>query len=114
DCVLAIADFPCGFAGSRSETKGKDCFGETPKPARETRALPDPCGVAAGGSRDLRTRRVRLRSRYFLAPKFCCYKAVGPSAPEFDRPISGGGRCEKCRLHPVSQRRGADAPGHAC
>ncbi len=27
--VLAIADFP------------KDCFGETPKPARETRALPD-------------------------------------------------------------------------
>src|SRR5205823_13045227 len=27
--VLAIADFP------------KDCFGETPKPARETRALPN-------------------------------------------------------------------------
>ena len=29
DRVLAIADFP------------KDCFGETPKPARETRALPN-------------------------------------------------------------------------
>ena len=38
DGVLAIANFHCAHIAE------KDCFGETPKPARETRALP---GVSA-------------------------------------------------------------------
>jgi len=33
DCVLAIADFA-------RKKQGQDRFGETPKPTRETRALP--------------------------------------------------------------------------
>jgi hypothetical protein len=40
--VLAIADFSFTAASSlRTGFKGKDCFGATPKPARETRALPE-------------------------------------------------------------------------
>jgi hypothetical protein len=35
DGVLAVANF------------SKDCFGETPKPTRETRALPEMCAVLA-------------------------------------------------------------------
>jgi hypothetical protein len=39
-CVLAIANFSCGFfTPSTGDIQKKDCFGETPKPARETRAL---------------------------------------------------------------------------
>jgi hypothetical protein len=41
--VLAIAS-------SRSRTFLKDCFGETPKPARATRALPGPMLRQQGGS----------------------------------------------------------------
>jgi hypothetical protein len=41
DCVLAIADFPSGFfAFGADEIETKVRFGVTPKPARETRALP--------------------------------------------------------------------------
>jgi uncharacterized protein YutD len=41
DYVLAIANFSCGFfAPSTGDIQRKDCFGETPKPSRETRALP--------------------------------------------------------------------------
>ncbi|PYJ26976.1 MAG: hypothetical protein DME89_10670 [Verrucomicrobia bacterium] len=39
--VLAVADFSFTAASSlRTGFEGKDCFGATPKPARETRALP--------------------------------------------------------------------------
>ena len=40
--VLAIANFPQTFLGLREASTGKDCCGETPQPARETRALPNP------------------------------------------------------------------------
>jgi hypothetical protein len=43
DGVLAIADFSLQAASSlHVPTTAKDCFGATPKPARETRALPNP------------------------------------------------------------------------
>ena len=39
--VLAIADFSSVWSEcGDGRTKGEDCFGATPKPARETRALP--------------------------------------------------------------------------
>ena len=39
--VLAIADFSLNPPLPHlSRDRGKDCFGATPKPARETRALP--------------------------------------------------------------------------
>ena len=39
--LLAIADFPLVSSSSTvAELKGKDCFGATPKPVCETRALP--------------------------------------------------------------------------
>ena len=39
--VLAIADFLCELLTSMGNaSERKDCFGATPKPARETRALP--------------------------------------------------------------------------
>ena len=39
--VLAIADFLCAFLfAAACEIQSKDCFGATPEPTRETRALP--------------------------------------------------------------------------
>ena len=39
--VLAIANFSLdSIMLTEAETETKDCFGATPKPARETRALP--------------------------------------------------------------------------
>ena len=38
--VLAIVNFPCEFNEDCGRNSKKDCFGATPKPARETRALP--------------------------------------------------------------------------
>src|SRR6478735_9200301 len=38
--VLAIANFPWRFVSTRATATRKDCFGATPKPARETHALP--------------------------------------------------------------------------
>jgi len=39
--VLAIANFSCDFVSSQSnEIQRKACFGATPKPTRERRALP--------------------------------------------------------------------------
>ena len=40
DRVLAIANLICDFANRSAVMLGKVRFGETPKPARETRALP--------------------------------------------------------------------------
>ena len=41
--VLAVAGFPCDFLPpSTDEIQRKACFGATPKPAREARALPNP------------------------------------------------------------------------
>jgi len=41
--VLAIADFLCAFLfAAACEIQSKDCFGATPEPTRETRALPNP------------------------------------------------------------------------
>jgi hypothetical protein len=39
DCVPAIADFPLTSCPRYVGVSEKDCFGETPKPTRETRAL---------------------------------------------------------------------------
>jgi hypothetical protein len=40
--VLAIANFSSdSILLTEAETEAKDCFGATPKPARETRALPE-------------------------------------------------------------------------
>src|SRR5205807_8410772 len=52
DRVLAIADFPA-----------KDCFGETPKPARETRALPGKSWERFRQSRSVRGYFPGIRSR---------------------------------------------------
>src|SRR5215472_16744537 len=38
--VLAIADFSLALVSRKDGELKKDCFGGTPKPARETRALP--------------------------------------------------------------------------
>ena len=39
--VLAIVNFSCKFVSAQAkDTERKACFGATPKPARETRALP--------------------------------------------------------------------------
>jgi hypothetical protein len=40
DRVLAIANFSRFPTAIDNEFQRKECFGETPKPARETRALP--------------------------------------------------------------------------
>ncbi|PYM00668.1 MAG: hypothetical protein DMF19_08735 [Verrucomicrobia bacterium] len=55
DCVLAIANFL------------KDCFGETPKPTRETRALPNPQKILVcvkssyvGGTRTVVSQKIAL------------------------------------------------------
>ncbi len=41
DGVLAIADFPLEIPSAVGDSSAtNDCFGATPKPARETRALP--------------------------------------------------------------------------
>ncbi|HMG05396.1 MAG TPA: hypothetical protein VK581_08040 [Chthoniobacterales bacterium] len=46
DGVLAIADFPLELGRSRPDSfVAEECFGGTPKPARETRALPDQIDV---------------------------------------------------------------------
>jgi hypothetical protein len=45
--VLAIANFRYKFAlFGAHQIKRKDCFGVTPKPARETHALPINCSQA--------------------------------------------------------------------
>ncbi len=40
DGVLAIADFSCNSSFRAADASYESCFGATPKPARETRALP--------------------------------------------------------------------------
>jgi hypothetical protein len=47
--VLAIANFICELQTSvANENVSKACFGATPKPARETRALPKDSRTLAG------------------------------------------------------------------
>jgi hypothetical protein len=49
DGVLAIADFSLApRPAQRDSFPTKECFGETPKPTRETRALPDQITDACG------------------------------------------------------------------
>jgi hypothetical protein len=42
--VLAIADFSSNALCGTQFASNEDCFGATPKPARETRALPNRIG----------------------------------------------------------------------
>lgn len=47
-CALAVAHFSCEFSSLRAfNAREKDHFGATPKPARETRALPRATGRGA-------------------------------------------------------------------
>jgi len=59
DRVFAITDFSCAPLRSTTMSTVKDCFGVTPKPTRETRALPGRRSSRSGYNRSRLTRALR-------------------------------------------------------
>src|SRR5437870_5510059 len=86
---LAIANFSLdSVLFAAAEIRRKDCFGATPKPTRETRALPTERAEIASGVRIFRCQRFDIADFYinaFYAWPFCARAKKPTPAPDHTR-----------------------------
>src|SRR6266487_6103203 len=83
----AVANFSCAMPGSSVHVFRKDCFGATPKPTRETRAL---------SGKQKHNRRFRIQVSSNSESRTCMAEAASPSSHSsfceevFSRPAHAG------------------------